>query len=73
MSQAANIRTLRPGSRRERLLKESLAAAGEIIREKVDQEGKYIPTALYEVTGDELREHLAYAFRKGRDAKRGAR
>ncbi len=54
-----------PASRKDRLVKVSLKLAAQMVREKVDGEGKFLPEALYELTGAHLREYLAFAFREG--------
>jgi len=62
---ALPITTPRPTSRKQRALKESLDFARTTIKEKIDLERKYVPDALYEMTGEKLREYLAFAYREG--------
>lgn len=61
-----NIKTVAfPPSRKDKLTKASLKIAADMVREKIDGEGKFVPGALYELTGEHLREYLAFAFREG--------
>jgi hypothetical protein len=50
--------------------KKALDAATEIIK-KIDHEGKFVPGALYELTGKKLREYLAYAYEVGSGTLKG--
>lgn len=59
---------LRPGASEHRLVRDSLKVARVIIVEKIDREGKFEPGSIYEVTGQQLREYLAFAYREGRTA-----
>lgn len=58
--------TVRPGSRKDRLMQESFRVAQQTIKERIDGQGKFIPDALYEFTGQQLLEYLAFAYREGR-------
>jgi len=52
-------------SRKSRRMKASLEFAKRMIREKIDGEGKFVAGANYEMSGQQLREYLAFAFREG--------
>jgi len=52
-------------SRRTKALAASFDFAEAMIREKIDGEQKYVPDALYEMTGDNLKQYLAFAYREG--------
>lgn len=52
-------------SRKSKDVKASLEIAKSIIREKIDGDGKFEAGALYEMTGHQLSEYLAFAFREG--------
>lgn len=39
--------------------------ARKVIVEKIDNEGKYVHDAVYEMTGKQLLEYLAYAYKGG--------
>ena len=52
-------------SRRTKALATSFDFAVELIKSKVDTEQKFISTALYELSGESLKEYLAFAYREG--------
>jgi hypothetical protein len=49
---------------------DSLGIAITIIKKSIDPEGKFIGSALYEMTGQQLQESLAFAYREGRKMTR---
>ncbi len=44
---------------------EARAFAEELIVEKIDAEHEYVPDALYEMLGKQLKEYLAHAYATG--------
>ena len=57
---------VQPGSRRDQALKVSFEFAKNMVKEKIDTENTFIKDAVYEFTGAQLQEYLAYAYRAGR-------
>jgi len=51
-----------------------MAIAEELIKEKIDCEGKYVADAQYEMSGRKLKEYLAFSYSEGmrRGIERGA-
>lgn len=52
-------------SRRTKALATSFQFAVELIKSKIDTEQKFISTAPYELSGESLKEYLAFAYREG--------
>jgi hypothetical protein len=52
-------------SRRTKALAASFEFAVEMIKSKIDGEQKFVPDAPYEMTGEALKEYLAFAYREG--------
>lgn len=44
----------------------AVKVAEAFIKEKIDLEGKFVPDAMYEAKGSQLREYLAYVYRCGK-------
>lgn len=44
---------------------EARTFALELIKEKIDCEGKYLPGSQYELPGKQLKEYLAFAYAQG--------
>lgn len=59
---------IQPGSRKDRTMKLSFEFAKNMVKERIDLENKFIKDAVYEFTGAQLQEYLAYAYRQGRTA-----